>query len=617
MSIFTPQNPGIGGLDELTGAEELFVQNLAGLSYAQGDVLYHDGSDLNRLPAGTNGQFLKTQGAGADPVWATIAGGGDVSKVGTPVDNQVGVWTGDGTIEGDANLIWTGTALGINDPAPVDKLCIIVDDTDNVQGLLITQNDTTNNPRVFRLNQNTDGDGFVLDQNGTGRTAFFDQDVVNTNWSKDGLSYNGNATVNDAGTYTKSGTALDVIQMVTETSGSITDSSRVANFVQSNTSATGDVVFMDNSGMGSALFVSQDGTLNANNRALEVRQNSDMSNSGTNGLFAYSNIAHTVDNGLTRFWNDNASAINKVLEIRQDGTGVGVFIDQNGNATGLSIDSEATTSPAIIADIVAGDAHLRLTGDSGNATPTEGDLWRESDGLKYFDGSSEINLIAQASTIVSGQIEIATIAETNTGTDATRAVSPDGLDGWTGSAQVVTVGTLSSGNATAVVDASSVTVAGKVELATTAEIDTGTDSTRAMPVDQFVASKRNIRWLVFNLVEAGTDVAVATNIAGDFVSPIAGTILQSDTTPFFLYATNSTAGVTGTTVVDISIGGTSIMTTNKLDFDTTEKTTTTAATPPDLTTTALAVGDIITIDVDSIATTAPKGLTVYMAVREG
>lgn len=29
---------------------------------------------------------------------------GDVSKVGTPVNNQVGVWTGDGTIEGDANL---------------------------------------------------------------------------------------------------------------------------------------------------------------------------------------------------------------------------------------------------------------------------------------------------------------------------------------------------------------------------------------------------------------------------------------------------------------------------------------------------------------------------------
>jgi len=155
-----------------------------------------------------------------------------------------------------------------------------------------------------------------------------------------------------------------------------------------------------------------------------------------------------------------------------------------------------------------------------------------------------------------------------------------------------------------------------VPKASIAETDTGTDASKLVTPDGLQGSKRNIRWLVFNLIEAATDIAIATNIAGDFVSPIAGTILQSDTTPFYLYATNSTAGVTGNTVVDININGTSIMTTNKLDFDTTEKTTTTAVTPPDLTTTALAVGDIITIDVDSIHTTAAKGLTVYIAVRE-
>ena len=41
-----------------------------------------------------------------DGVWATPAGSGDVSKVGTPVNNQIGVWTGDGTIEGDSDLTW-------------------------------------------------------------------------------------------------------------------------------------------------------------------------------------------------------------------------------------------------------------------------------------------------------------------------------------------------------------------------------------------------------------------------------------------------------------------------------------------------------------------------------
>jgi len=52
-----------------------------------------------------------------DNTWASIAGGGDVSKVGTPANNQIGVWTGDGTIEGDANLTFdtaTDTLTSVN-----------------------------------------------------------------------------------------------------------------------------------------------------------------------------------------------------------------------------------------------------------------------------------------------------------------------------------------------------------------------------------------------------------------------------------------------------------------------------------------------------------------------
>lgn len=44
-----------------------------------------------------------------DGTWVTPAGSGDVSKVGTPVDNQVGVWTGDGTIEGTTGLTYDGS----------------------------------------------------------------------------------------------------------------------------------------------------------------------------------------------------------------------------------------------------------------------------------------------------------------------------------------------------------------------------------------------------------------------------------------------------------------------------------------------------------------------------
>ena len=38
-----------------------------------------------------------------------------VTKDGTPVNNQIGVWTGDGTIEGDARLTYDGDALLLND----------------------------------------------------------------------------------------------------------------------------------------------------------------------------------------------------------------------------------------------------------------------------------------------------------------------------------------------------------------------------------------------------------------------------------------------------------------------------------------------------------------------
>ena len=40
----------------------------------QGDILYRDGSGLARLAAGTSGQFLKTLGTGANPVWADSGG---------------------------------------------------------------------------------------------------------------------------------------------------------------------------------------------------------------------------------------------------------------------------------------------------------------------------------------------------------------------------------------------------------------------------------------------------------------------------------------------------------------------------------------------------------------
>ena len=49
--------------------------NVATTITTQGDILYRDGSGLQRLGAGTSGQVLQTGGTGANPSWTTVAGG--------------------------------------------------------------------------------------------------------------------------------------------------------------------------------------------------------------------------------------------------------------------------------------------------------------------------------------------------------------------------------------------------------------------------------------------------------------------------------------------------------------------------------------------------------------
>jgi len=114
--------------------------------------------------------------------------------------------------------------------------------------------------------------------------------------------------------------------------------------------------------------------------------------------------------------------------------------------------------------------------------------------------AAEFAGVAAATTSASGIVELATTAETTTGTDATRVVTPDGLHDMTsltGAAWFLDEDTLSSDSDTKVPSQQSVkayvaanlaaaasdTVAGKVELATTAETTTGTDATRAVTPD--------------------------------------------------------------------------------------------------------------------------------------
>ena len=58
-----------------------------------------------------------------------------VHPVGTPVDNQIGVWTGDGTLEGDSDLTWDGLRLDVN--SGLGDTAIRLTSTDNKVTLLL------------------------------------------------------------------------------------------------------------------------------------------------------------------------------------------------------------------------------------------------------------------------------------------------------------------------------------------------------------------------------------------------------------------------------------------------------------------------------------------------
>ena len=106
----------------------------------------------------------------------------------------------------------------------------------------------------------------------------------------------------------------------------------------------------------------------------------------------------------------------------------------SGGNLGLDSNNKIVKATETTGDITGVD----LTGTSPIVISSE-------TGTTSGDYSATIG-IASASTTVIGAVELATTAETTTGTDTTRAVTPDGLkDGYQGSTNVTTLGTIATG----------------------------------------------------------------------------------------------------------------------------------------------------------------------------
>jgi len=79
---------------------ELVIENASADPTSPSDGRIYFNTVSNKLRYWNGGSWIDLE-----------AGTGNVTKVGTPVDNQISVWTGDGTIEGSSNFTFDGTTL--------------------------------------------------------------------------------------------------------------------------------------------------------------------------------------------------------------------------------------------------------------------------------------------------------------------------------------------------------------------------------------------------------------------------------------------------------------------------------------------------------------------------
>lgn len=64
----------------------------------QGDIFYYNGTNFVRLAAGTDGQYLKTQGAGANPLWASVPTGLTIGTTAVTGAASGDILTSDGSL---------------------------------------------------------------------------------------------------------------------------------------------------------------------------------------------------------------------------------------------------------------------------------------------------------------------------------------------------------------------------------------------------------------------------------------------------------------------------------------------------------------------------------------
>jgi hypothetical protein len=153
-----------------------------------------------------------------------------------------------------------------------------------------------------------------------------------------------------------------------------------------------------------------------------------------------------------------------------------------------------------------------------------------------------------------------------------------------------------SGTSATVTGATQAAITSCANLVTVGTIATGTWNATAVDV-AYLASNAKTQAIMFAVSDESTALTTGTGKL-TFRMPYAMTLFAG---VLGIKASLTTAGSTsGVTTVDVNEGGSTILST-KLTIDSTEKTSTTAATPPVISDTALAADAEITVDIDGLS----------------
>lgn len=288
---------------------------------------------------------------------------------------------------------------------------------------------------------------------------------------------------------------------------------------------------------------------------LTVNSSDVLTSSGTFNASTLQEAGNAVPNSVDHLGFFAATTSTQLLGVINDETGTNklVFSDNPVLVTpnlGTPSAVVLTNATGTAASLTAGIASVANTGDSATAF--------------FSTGTVEAARLPTASDTASGIVELATIAETNTGTDAARALTPDGLAG---------------------------SVFGEKNVQLIA-FDFTTDTATGDGKFYFIVPA-SLNGMILVAVRAEVVTAGTTN---------------PTTVDLARCATAATGNLCSGTVVD--------MLSTNITIDSGENSTDTAAAAViDTANDDVTTGQVIRVDVDAISTTAAKGLIITITFR--